>query len=93
MHTQDHMTRAAANWNGPRGTTRPLSPGHQVDASSLRPRDRELALHFGREIAPGAVVLTRATARTEIAKLRRVIAGLERLARDDRSIQIDAIPD
>lgn len=63
-----------------------------VDAATLRSRDLDLALAHGREIAPGTLRLTRAAARTEIARLRHVIASLERLGRDDRAIQLNKAP-
>lgn len=66
--------------------------GHIVDAATLRSRDLDLVLAHGREIAPGTLRLTRAAARAEIARLRHVIASLERLGRDDRAIQLNEAP-
>ena len=65
---------------------------HIVDAATLRSRDLDLVLAHGREIPPGTLRLTRAAARAEIARLRHVIASLERLGRDDRAIQLNEAP-
>lgn len=74
-------TRSPANCN--------VHIGHSAPADSLRPGDLDLLLRHGREIRPGTFCLSRAEARAEIARLRHIIAGLERLGRDARSVRVD----
>lgn len=74
-------TPSLANHNAP--------IGQSVPADSLRPGDLDLLLRHGQEIRPGTFCLTRAEARAEIARLRRTIAGLERLGRDARAVHVD----
>lgn len=93
------MTKSSANSRNSSPTSHPApdighaaDAGHTVDAATLRSRDLDLVLAHGREIAPGTLRLTRAAARAEIARLRHVIASLERLGHDDRAIQLNEAP-